>query len=116
MYNHEWSKITYKEQENKINFIGLIRSKIYLNTKLRGTNLYSDFKPEVIKDLKNLFFNIWKQHILQRTSELIVTEKEKDFLNYCFNWSICSKEFKGDLRKGLFMASKNITRQMDSCY
>jgi hypothetical protein len=92
--------------ENELNFIGIVNKNIYLNAKFRYDLPANKFPNNIIKETKNLFFNFWKAEILKRTDKIELGDKEKELLKYCYEWAICSPDFKGDLRKGLYIASK----------
>ena len=93
-------------EENEMNFKGIVNQNIYLNAKLRYDLPANDFPDKIIKELTRMFFNMWKDNISSRTDSIILGAKEKELLRYCFDWCICSPDFKGDLRKGLYIASK----------
>jgi hypothetical protein len=98
--------MTFKQQEKEMKLIQIVNQHIYLSNKYRIHLPANSFPDDILKALKKLFFEMWKDNIIKRTSNIIVGEKEKEFLKYCFEWTICSPDFKGDLKKGLFIASK----------
>ena len=106
MAKHQWSKMTFKKQQELTMFIDDIRKTLYLNNRYRLHLPANDYPPGITKKMKTLFFNIWKSHIMKRTSNLILQDKEKAFLDYCYKWSVCDPNFKGDVNKGLYIASK----------
>ena len=63
------------------------------------------FYDQGIKELKRYFFEIYSSVIKERGADLLVTDKERKVLSHLFNWAICSPDFKGDLQKGLYLAS-----------
>lgn len=82
-----------------------IRSWIYLSPKLRYNDPANNFPKETIKALAKKFADIYNKNVLERTDNIKVTQKERDVLNHCFMWCICSPNFKGDLIKGIYLAS-----------
>jgi hypothetical protein len=82
-----------------------IRKGIYLASKYRYTDHDNCFTKEAENELKKLFWKLYKDNVLTRAKEVIVTDKEKAALKFAFDWSICSPDFEGDLDKGLYVAS-----------
>jgi hypothetical protein len=80
---------------------------LYLNRTLERVEYPANKFPDHIEDeMKLQFWNIYKEIIKSRRSQLKVTEVESAVLKYCFYWIICHPDFTGDPHKGLWIASR----------
>lgn len=64
------------------------------------------YTPDEEKQLKIGFWNIYKAILAERGSSLVIGEKEAEVLGQSFYWCIGSHKFKGDLKKGIWICSR----------
>lgn len=84
----------------------LIRIGLTLSNKRISALSASPYITEHEIWLKKAYFDLYIQEIKNRNAKPVIGEKEKKLLSHTFNWCISSKEFNGDLHKGLYLASK----------
>lgn len=89
----------------KLEEFKIVKSDLYLNAKDRHEFPANKFPDHIIKELKSIFWSGYKQILTERGSIVKMGSKEINILKYVFDWMICSPNFKGDLHKGLYIAS-----------
>jgi predicted ATPase len=82
-----------------------LRDRVFLSHKKLSSIKWCNYTPEEVSALKRLFWASYSKSVSTRNRDIILEEKDKAVLNHVFNWCIMSKDFNGDLHKGLYVAA-----------
>lgn len=83
-----------------------IKYRLYLNAKNRKDSMFNNFDIETENYMGRIFMSKYNHILTSRGSRSILGEKEKKIIKHVFLWCVGSEDFQGDLRKGLYLASK----------
>lgn len=84
----------------------IVKSHLYLNPKLRISSPANKFPEDIIKELKQIFWDKYKDEVKARGRLPVGDDKLISTLKYVFEWMICDPNFKGDVQKGLYLVSR----------
>ena len=83
-----------------------LRNRLFLGSLNFSVYKCTEWTPEEEKALKIVFWGHYKAILEERGSDMKINEKESKILAQVFYWCIGSAKFAGDLKKGIYLVSR----------
>lgn len=85
--------------------IETLKNRVIIASKRLSDIKWCNYSDEELMFLKRLFWASFKSVLSDRGRKPELKEKDVALFDYIFKWCIMSKEFSGDLQKGIYIAS-----------